>query len=305
MLDRIRKVTYLSSMNKLPIEKRTQIIRLLVEGNSIRSITRISDVSKNTVTKLLVDVGRACQEFHNNTVVNVKSERIQADEIWSFVGSKEKNTSIEKKDEGCGDVWTWVGLDADSKLVVSWLVGDRDADAACSFMNDMADRVSNRVQLTTDGHKAYLIAVDRAFNNDIDYAMLVKIYGGSEGTNQHEKKYSPAECTGCKKTKISGEPNAKFVSTSYVERQNLTMRMHMRRFTRLTNAFSKKVENHAYAIALHFVYYNFCKIHSSLSVTPAMQAGLTKRVMKVEDIAMLADIEAPKKRGTYKKQINE
>ena len=168
----------------------------------------------------------------------------------------------------------------------------------------MADRLSNRVQLTTDGHKAYLIAVDRAFNNDIDYAMLVKMYGGSEGTNQHEKKYSPAECTGCKKTKISGEPNTKFVSTSYVERQNLTMRMHMRRFTRLTNAFSKKVENHAYAIALHFVYYNFCKIHTSLSVTPAMQAGLTKSVMKIQDIANLAQIEAPKTRGKYKKETN-
>lgn len=297
MLDRLRNTIYLSAMNKLPIEKRTQIIRLLVEGNSIRSITRITDVSKNTVTKLLVDVGRACQEFHNNTVVNVKSERIQADEIWSFVGSK------EKKDEGCGDVWTWVGLDADSKLVVSWLVGDRDADAdaACSFMNDLADRLSNRVQLTTDGHKAYLVAVDRAFDNDIDYSMLVKMYGGSEGTNEQDRKYSPAVCTGAKKTRIAGDPNPKFVSTSYVERQNLTMRMHMGRFTRLTNAFSKKVENHAYAIALHFVYYNFCKIHTSLSVTPAMQAGLTKKVMKVEDIAMLADIEAPKKRGSYKK----
>lgn len=304
MLDRIRKSHIFESMNKLPVEKRSQIIRLLVEGNSIRAITRIADVSKNTVTKLLVDVGRACQQFHNDTVINVKSERIQADEIWSFVGSKEKNTSTEKKEEGCGDVWTWVGLDADSKLVVSWLVGDRDADAACSFMNDMADRLSNRVQLTTDGHKAYLIAVDRAFENDIDYSMLVKMYGGSEGGHDQEKKYSPAVCTGAKKTKISGEPNPKFVSTSYVERQNLTMRMHMRRFTRLTNAFSKKVENHAYAIALHFVYYNFAKIHTSLSITPAMQAGLTKRVMSVEDIANLATIEAPKKRGSYKKETS-
>lgn len=300
MLDRIRKTLYLSSMNKLPIEKRKQIINLLVEGNSLRSCSRIADVSINTVTKLLVDVGRACQEFHNNTVVNVKSERVQCDEIWSFCYAKQKNVSQDMP-EGSGDVWTWTAFDADSKLIVSWYVGDREAGSAYEFMNDVADRLSNRVQLTTDGHKAYLSAVENAFNNDIDYAMLVKMYGGSEGTNQQEKKYSPAECTGCKKTRISGEPNEKFVSTSYVERQNLTMRMHMRRFTRLTNAFSKKLENHGYAIALHFVYYNFCNLHKSLSVTPAMQAGLTKRFMKIEDIVMLTDIEAPKKRGTYKK----
>lgn len=288
-------------MNKLPLEKRVQIIKLLVEGSSIRAITRIADVSKNTVTKLLVDIGKACQQFHSDTVVNVKSERIQADEIWSFVGSKEKNTTAEKKEEGCGDVWTWVGMDADSKLVVSWLVGDRDAEAACTFMNDVADRLANRVQLTTDGHKAYLMAVQNAFDNDIDFAQLVKMYGGAEGSNEQERKYSPAVCTGAKKTRVSGDPNPKFVSTSYVERQNLTMRMHMRRFTRLTNAFSKKIENHCYAIALHFVYYNFCRVHKSLSVTPAMQAGLTKRVMSIEDVAKLADIQAPKKRGPYKK----
>jgi IS1 family transposase len=304
MLDRSRNIIYLYAMNKLPVSKKAQIINLLVEGNSLRATSRIADVSINTVTKLLVDVGRACQQFHNDTVVNVKSERIQADEIWSFVGSKEKNTSIEKKEEGCGDVWTWVGLDADSKLVVSWLVGDRDADAANAFMKDVAERLVNRVQLTTDGHKAYLVAVERAFEYDIDYAMLVKLYGGSEGVNEQERKYSPAVCTGSKKTKVMGDPNPKFVSTSYVERQNLTMRMHMRRFTRLTNAFSKKIENHCYAIALHFVYYNFCKIHKSISVTPAMQAGLTKRVMGLEDIVMLAEANeaAPKKRGSYKKK---
>lgn len=204
--------------------------------------------------------------------------------------------------DGSGDVWTWTALDADSKLIVSWYVGDREAGSAYEFMNDVAGRLANPVQLTTDGHKAYLRAVENAFENGIDYAMLVKMHGASEGTNQHEKKYSPAECTGCKKIKISGEPNAKFVSTSYVERQNLTMRMHMRRFTRLTNAFSKKIENHGYAIALHFVYYNFCKLHKSLSVTPAMQAGLTKRVMKLEDIATLANIDAPIKRGVYNKK---
>jgi IS1 family transposase len=289
-------------MNKLPIEKKGQIIRMLVEGNSLRATSRMADVSINTVVKILVDTGKACQEFHNVHVVNVKSERIQADEIWSFVGSKEKNTSLEKKEEGCGDVWTWVGLDADTKLVVSWLVGDRDAEAACVFMKDVADRLSNRVQLTTDGHKAYLTAVERAFEYDIDYAMLIKMYGNADGTSNNEKRYSPAECTGCKKTKVMGDPNPKFVSTSYVERQNLTMRMHMRRFTRLTNAFSKKIENHCYAIALHFVYYNFVKIHKSISVTPAMQAGLTRKPMTIEDIAMLSNIEAPKVRGNYKKR---
>lgn len=302
MLDLLRKSTYNSIMNKLPIEKRAQIIRMLVEGNSLRSTSRLADVSINTVMKLLIDTGKACQQFHNDTVVKVKAERVQADEIWSFVGSKEKNTSIENKEKGHGDVWTWVGMDADSKLVVSWLVDDRDADAACSFMYDIADRLSNRVQLTTDGHKAYLIAVDRAFDNDIDFAQLVKMYGGSEGMNEQERKYSPAVCTGAKKTRVTGEPNPKFVSTSYVERQNLTMRMHMRRFTRLTNAFSKKIENHCYAIALHFVYYNFAKIHKSLSVTPAMQAGLTKRVMSIEDIARLVTDKTPKKRGNYKKK---
>lgn len=301
MLDRLRKSPYLSFMNTLPIDKRVQIIKLLVEGNSIRSITRIADVSKNTVTKLLVDVGRACQEFHNNTVVNVKSERMQCDEIWSFCYAKQKNVTQEMPD-GSGDVWTWTALDADSKLIVSWFVGDREAGSAYEFMSDVADRLANRVQLTTDGHRAYLSAVQNAFDNDIDFAQLVKMYGGSEGINEQERKYSPAVCTGAKKTKISGDPNPKFVSTSYVERQNLTMRMHMRRFTRLTNAFSKKIENHSYAIALHFVYYNFCKIHTSLSITPAMQAGITKRVMSIEDIANLATIEAPKKRGSYKKK---
>lgn len=289
-------------MNTLPVDKRVQIIKLLVEGNSLRATSRIVDISRTTIQKLLVDVGRACQQFHNDTVIKVKSERIQCDEIWSFCYAKQKNVSQEMPD-GSGDVWTWTALDADSKLIVSWLVGDREAGSACEFMYDVADRLANRVQLTTDGHKAYLMAVDKAFDNDIDYSMLVKMYGGSEGTNEQERKYSPAVCTGCKKTKISGDPNPKFVSTSYVERCNLTMRMHMRRFTRLTNAFSKKIENHMHAISLHFVYYNFCKIHTSLSITPAMQAGLTKKPMSIEDIANLAPIEAPNKRGSYKKKV--
>jgi IS1 family transposase len=303
MLVRSSIMQYICFMNTLPLHTKTQIISLLVEGNSIRAITRITGASKNTVTKLLVEVGKACQQFHNNKVVGVKSERLQCDEIWSFVGCKEK--AKQQGAVGEGDVWTWTALDADSKLIVSWLVGSRDADAACSFMYDVKDRLANRVQLTTDGHKAYLVAVERAFEYDVDYAMLVKMYGSSEGTNDNERKYSPAECTGCKKTRVMGDPRPKFISTSYVERQNLTMRMHMRRFTRLTNAFSKKVENHCYAIALHFVYYNFAKIHQSLSVTPAMQAGLTKKPMTIQDIANLVVTEAPKTRGKYKTRTNK
>jgi len=287
MLDRSKNVHYLYSMNKLPIEKRVQIINLLVEGNSLRSTSRIADVSINTVTKLLVDVGRACQKFHDEKVVNVTSRRIQCDEIWSFVYAKEKNKPDNT--EGVGDVWTWVGIDADTKLVVSWFVGDRDPYSANEFMHDVAARLRNRVQLTTDGLKAYLNAVYDAFDLDIDFAQLVKLYGNSEGETSTERKYSPNECTGTKKHWVSGEPDPKYISTSYVERQNLTMRMHMRRFTRLTNAFSKKIENHCYAIALHFVYYNFVKIHKTLRVPPAMEAGLIKRLMTIEDIVKLTD----------------
>lgn len=303
MLDRLRKISYLKYMNKLPINKRVQIINLLVEGSSIRAISRITDVSAMTVMKLLVDIGKACEKFHNEKVVNVKSQRVQADEVWSFVYAKQKNVT-EEMPEGSGDVWTWTALDADSKLIVSWFVGNRDAESANIFMQDVAARLANKVQLTTDGHKAYLQAVDDAFGLDIDFAQLVKLYGAATGENSTEKKYSCAECTGTIKNVITGQPRERFISTSYVERQNLTMRMHMRRFTRLTNAFSKKIENHCYALALYFVYYNFCKIHKSLSVTPAMQAGLTKRPMTLEDIALLADIEAPKKRGAYKKKID-
>jgi len=301
MLDRLRKSIYLSIMNNLPIDKKVQIISLLIEGVSLRAASRISDVSRTTILKLLVDLGKACQEFHNNTVVSLRSERIQCDEIWSFVGCKEK--AKEKGANGDGDVWTWTALDADSKMIVSWLVGDRDVDTATVFMQDVRYRITNRIQLTTDGHRPYLQAVTKAFDYDVDYAMLIKMYGGSDGNTQTERKYSPAECTGAKKTRVMGDPRPKFISTSYVERCNLTMRMHMRRFTRLTNAFSKKVENHCYAVALHFVYYNFAKIHQSLSVTPAMQAGLMKKPMTIEDIANLVQIEAPKTRGIYKKRI--
>lgn len=289
MLNRLSIKYYLCFMNKLPIEKRVQIINLLVEGSSLRATSRICDVSINTVTKLLVDVGTACAKFHNEKVVGVQSKRVQCDEIWSFVGSKEKNTSIDKKEGGCGDAWTWVGIDADSKLVVSWFVGNRDAYSASDFMTDLSRRLANRVQLTTDGLKVYLMVVAENFGSDIDFAQLVKLYGGADGGEGAEKKYSPAECTGCKKNIITGNPDKDHISTSYIERQNLTMRMHMRRFTRLTNAFSKKLENHCHAIALHFVYYNFVKIHKTLRVTPAMEAGLIKRIMSIEDIVRLAD----------------
>jgi|SRR6185437_6787796 len=278
-------------MNKLPLNKRKQIIQLLVEGNSLRATSRIVDVSINTVTKLLVEVGRACQQFHNDTVVNVNAKRIECDEIWSFVYAKEKNVerSDKSKEEGAGDAWTWVGIDADSKLVVSFYVGNRDAASANEFMHDIATRLRNRVQLTTDGFKPYLKAVENAFEDEIDFAQLIKIYGSPEGT-ANEKRYSPAECVGTEKKWVSGDPNPKHISTSYVERQNLTMRMHMRRFTRLTNAFSKKIENHCYAIALHFVYYNFCKVHKSLRVTPAMEAKLLPKPMTIEDIVNLTEI---------------
>ncbi len=299
MLDRSSIDSYLCSMNKLPIEKKVQILHMLVEGNSINSTTRLTGVSKTTILKLLVDTGMACEAFHNETVKGVKAARVQADEIWSFVYAKDKNVTDEMP-SGSGDVWTWTALDADSKLIVSWFVGDRSAESAMDFMKDVAARLANRVQLTTDGHKAYLDAVEDAFGGDIDFAQLVKLYGSLDG-NMNERKYSPAEYTGQIKKAVTGNPREKFISTSYVERQNLTMRMSNRRFTRLTNAFSKKIENHCHSLALYFVYYNFCKVHKSLSVTPAMQAGLTKKPMTLEEIAMLTDIQAPKSRGVYKK----
>lgn len=287
-------------MNKLSIQKRVQIINLLVEGNSMRSTSRIADVSINTVTKLLVDVGRACAKFHDENVQGLTCKRVQADEIWSFVYSKQKNVP-EGMEDYAGDVWTWVGIDADTKLVMSYAIGGRDAEAANEFMLDIAKRIKNRMQLTTDGHQVYLDAVAGAFGSQIDFAQLVKVYGSSkESSNPTERKYSPSKLKAINKVPISGKPEEKHVSTSFIERQNLTMRMHMRRFTRLTNAFSKKVENHYHAISLHFVYYNWCKIHKTLRVTPAMEAKLTKRVMTIEDIANLVTLEAPKTRGEYK-----
>jgi len=272
-------------MNRLSLEKRTQIISLLCEGNSLRATTRIVGVSINTVTKLLVEVGTACRDYHYEHVRNLKSKRVECDEIWSFCYSKQANVPSDMKGKsGVGDVWTWTALDSDSKLIISWLVGERDARYANLFMQDVADRLTNRVQLTTDGLKAYLEAVDQAFGSDVDYAQLVKIYGDAP---EGEKRYSPAKCNGTRKECVMGEPTYKNVSTSYVERANLTMRMCMRRFTRLTNAFSKKIENHEFAIALHFMYYNFVRIHKTLRITPAQAAGLTTKLWEIEDLVKL------------------
>jgi IS1 family transposase len=289
-------------MNKLDNKTRALIIRLLVEGNSIRATSRIADVSKNTVNKLLIDAGAACAKYHDDHVRNVKASVIQCDEIWSFTYAKQKNVAGAKAaPEGAGDAWTWTAIDSDSKLIVSYMVGGRDSEYAIEFMDDLRDRLANRVQLTTDGHKAYLEAVEGAFGGDVDYAQLIKLYGEMGGKTA-ARKYSPAECTGIKKRTVEGNPDKALISTSHVERQNLTMRMHMRRFTRLTNGFSKKVENHMHAVALHFMYYNFVKVHQTLRITPAMAAGLTDRLWNISDLVELMDANepAPKKRGPYK-----
>lgn len=289
-------------MNKLTTKQRALILNLLVEGNSIRSTARIADVSRNTVDKLLRDAGSACLHFQDETLRNLTCNRIQCDEIWSFVGMKQKNVPDELKDTfGYGDVYTWTAIDAETKLIPCWHVGTRGAKSAREFINDLADRITNRFQLTTDGHKVYVDAVEEAFGPDIDYAMLIKLYGDSEG-KESSRRYSPAECTGTEVKVISGNPDSEHVSTSFVERQNLTMRTNIRRFTRLTNAFSKKVENHMHAISLHFMYYNFCRIHKSLKVTPAMEAGISDHVWSLEEVVGLIPEEPPKKRGPYKKR---
>src|ERR1700680_4744280 len=275
------------SMNRLSIADRATILGMMVEGNSLRSCARMADVSVITVMKLLVDLGRACEQFHDEHVKNVPVRRLQCDEIWCFVGAKAKNVTPEKKAEGWGDTWTWTGLDADTKLCVSYLVGGRDGGWAKEFMQDCANRITGRVQITTDGHKAYLEAVEDAFGADIDYAQLQKIYGAP--TDAEMRRYSPAQCIGADMTVVSGDPNPKHVSTSYVERHNLTMRMGMRRFTRLTNGFSKKIENHTAAVALHMMHYNFVRIHQALRVTPAMAAGVSDHVWGLEEMALLAE----------------
>lgn len=292
-------------MRKLDTKTRALIIRLLVEGNSIRATSRIADVSKNTVTKLLEDAGKACAAYHDANVRNVKAAHVQADEIWAFCYAKERNVKDAKAaPTDAGDIWTWTAMDRDSKLMISYTVGDRSAATAREFMFDLASRLAARIQLTTDGHGGYLKAVTDAFSGDVNYAMLIKHYGDLTGEKGHERKYSPAECIGTKKEAIFGKPDMAQVGTSHIERQNLTMRMGMRRFTRLTNAFSKKAENHAYAVALHFMHYNFCRIHKTLRMTPAMAAGVADRLWSVEDIVALvekAEAETtPKKRGPYK-----
>jgi len=286
-------------MNTLSNEKRTQIIGMLIEGMSLRATARLADVSFNTVTKLLVDIGHATADYQDRTLRGLKCKRIQCDEIWAFVYAKEKNVPKNLKGQfGFGDVWTWTAIDADTKLVPSFMVGSRDGRSAAMFVDDLKSRLANRVQLTTDGHRAYLTAVEGAFGADVDYAMLQKIYESS----QEETRYSPAKCVGCEVKKIQGSPDPDHISTSYVERQNLTMRMGMRRFTRLTNAFSKKVENHAYQVALHFMHYNFCRIHKSLRVTPAMEAGISDHVWSLEEIAALLPEPKSGPRGPYKKR---
>lgn len=275
------------SMNKLNTEKRCAVVRALVEGYSIRSTVRMTGVSKNTIAKLLVDLGDACTRYQDRVLRNLPCKRLQLDEIWSFVGCKQKNLPENTAPQfGRGDVWTWTAIDADTKLVPSWLVGTRDGESAKEFCNDLASRLASRVQITSDGHRAYLEAIEGAFGMNVDYSMLIKHYG----TEAAEVRYSPAQISGITKSKVTGSPDTRHVSTSYVERQNLTMRMSMRRFTRLTNVFSKKVENHAAAIALHFMHYNFARVHQTLRCTPAMKAGVTDHIWSIEEIvALLAD----------------
>lgn len=286
-------------MNCLSSADRARIVSCLVEGNSIRATARMTGFSQNTITKLLVDMGDACLKAHDQMVRGLKCKRVHADEIWSFVGAKQKNVP-EEKAEDWGDVWTWTAIDADSKLIVSYVLGQRGPRWARAFMEDVASRIDSRIQLTTDGLKMYGETVEGAFGMDVDYAMLIKLYG-SDG---HDLRYSSGDCIDTQTAVLQGSPDPKHISTSFIERQNLTMRMQIRRFTRLTNAFSKKIQNHEAAIALHFMHYNFCRIHKSLRVTPAMEAGLSGHVWTVEELVALLPEPVAKKRGPYKKRIS-
>ena len=273
----------------------------------MRAASRVAKVSINTVTKLMIEAGEACAAYHDEAVRDVETRKVQCDEIWAFCYAKEKNVARAKAaPRGAGDIWTWTAIDADSKMILSYEIGDRSGQTANEFMDDLSGRLANRVQLTTDGHKAYLEAVEGAFGADVDFAQLVKLYGDSTGHKGHEKKYSPAECTGTKKRDVEGSPDAAHVSTSYVERQNLSMRMGMRRFTRLTNAFSKKIENHLLMLSLYFVHYNFVRIHKTLKCTPAMAAGVSDTLHDMEWIVGLIDARAakPNRPATYKKISN-
>jgi IS1 family transposase len=282
MLTKLKRSSIMASMNKLTKTQRVQVLHLLCEGMSIRAITRLIGVSKTTVSKLVVDAGHAAAWYQDRVFQNLACKKLQIDEIWGFVGAKQKNVQAMKNPmDGAGGAWLWLATDADTKLVPCWHVGGRDGGAAMEFIDDLAPRLANRVQITTDGHKAYLDAIDTAFGGQVDYAMLVKLYGPSP---EGQRRYSPAECTGAIKTPIQGHPDLSHVSTSYAERNNLNVRMHSRRMTRLTNAFSKKMENHAHAMALHFMYYNFVRVHQTLKMTPAMAAVVTKRLWEMADI---------------------
>jgi IS1 family transposase len=291
-------------MNKLSTETRGRVLHMLCEGSSIRSVERVTGVTKRAVMNLMIDAGKACAAYHDEHVRNLQSRRIQVDEIWSFTYAKQRNAATARGVvDHAGDTWTWTAIDADTKLMVSWLVGGRDGRYALAFMDDLRERLANRVQLTSDGHKAYLEAVEGAFGGDVDYAQLIKIYG--EAPDSFKGRYSPAECIGAEKRRVEGSPDPAHISTSFAERQNLTMRMHMRRFTRLTNAFSKKVENHVHSLALFTTYYNFVRTHKTLRMTPAMAAGVADRLWEIGDIVALVEAaEAkPAKRGPYKKKL--
>ena len=273
-------------MRKLATEKRAIILTCLVEGNSVNATARMAGVSKVTILRLLADTGTFCAQYHDLMVCNLQSRRVQVDEIWAFCGCKDK--ARDKGADGYGSAWTWTAIDADSKLCVSYLVGLRDGGYATEFIRDVADRIDRRIQLTSDGHKPYLEAVEDAFGGDIDYAQLIKIYGAERAG---EARYSPAKCIGCREHAVYGNPDQKHVSTSYVERQNLTMRMSMRRFTRLTNAFSKKIENHEHAVALHYFYYNFVRKHQTIKTTPAVAAGIANRPMTMLELVKMIEDE--------------
>lgn len=274
-------------MNRLPLAKRAKIIQLLCEGISLRAASRIVDCSIVTVMKLLVDAGEACREYQDKALRNLRCQRVQLDEIWAFCYSKQKNVAgAKRKDLAYGDIWTWTALDADSRLMVSWMVGGRDGEFANAFIADLAGRLANRVQITSDGHRPYLEAVERAFGADVDYAKLVKIYGQTE---EGQRRYSPPECIGAERPTVTGAPDPDHISTSYVERSNLTIRMSNRRFTRLTNAFSKKAENHMHAFSIFAMHYNFARQHKTLRVTPAMETGIADHIWTYEEIAGLMD----------------
>jgi IS1 family transposase len=274
-------------MYRINPAKRAQVIAALVEGNSIRATVRMTGVSKNAIQRLMAVLGPACEEYQKRVLRNLTCKRVQCDEVWSFCYAKQKNVPADKQGQfGYGDIWTWTALCADTKLIVSWKIGTRGASTAYALMHDLAGRLANRIQLTTDGHRVYADAVESAFGSDIDYAMLVKLYGNDRET---ESRYSPGEFVSCRTIPMTGRPKQRDISTSYVERQNLTMRMQMRRFTRLTNAFSKKVSNLGYAVSLHFMYYNFCRIHQTLRVTPAMEVGVSDHVWSVDELAGLLE----------------